>query len=419
MLDSLKITRRQSEIRQELATLVGKDTPTDDETRAMSDLDAEYRTNETRFRAALISEDQERKEAGEDLNTRSDQEWAKTLAGFEIRQAALNLDEGKALDGKTAEIVSELRSKGGYRGIPVPLEALEIRAGETLAGGTPDPIRTAPTIERLFANTVGVRMGGTMVNVGTGGMEYPVATSAVTAGWAATETGDVPGTTAYTTLDRPLSPDNTLGVQMKITRKALKQSGEGLETAIRRDMTGAISEALDIATFRGSGSAGEPTGILTGASGWGIAETAVDAKAEWALFRSEMVEFINSNAANGPSDVRVLIRPEVWDTLDGILVGDGGTRFEWDRLVEAVQSVVISNNALAAPTGDPAETTAILTTNAGGVAPYFVGMWGAVDLIRDPYSDAQSGGLRLTALTTADITVSRASQTRVMTGLRA
>ena len=46
MLDSVKIARRQSEIRQALAELVGKDKPTDDETRNMESMDAEYRSNE-------------------------------------------------------------------------------------------------------------------------------------------------------------------------------------------------------------------------------------------------------------------------------------------------------------------------------------------------------------------------------------
>ena len=63
MLESVKISRRQSEIRQELAGLVGKTEPTEDETRSMGTLDTEYRTNETRFRAALVAEDQEREDA--------------------------------------------------------------------------------------------------------------------------------------------------------------------------------------------------------------------------------------------------------------------------------------------------------------------------------------------------------------------
>lgn len=418
MLESVKITRRQSEIRQSLAALVGKATPTEDETRSMDTLDAEYRTNETRYRAALISEDTERRDAGAELETRSDREWSEMLSGFEMRQVALSLDEGRALDGKTAEIVAELRSKGGYRGVPIPWAALETRAGETVSTGTPNPVRTMPTIERLFAGSVAARMGGQMVNIGTGEAEYPVATSAVTTGWAASETGNVPGPTAYATVDRPLKPDHNLGVQMRITRKALKQSGDGLEQAVRRDMTGAIEESMDRAVFLGSGASGEPTGLFAGAAAWGIVSTAVSATASWAAFRAEVVAFINGNAATGPGDVRALIRPEVWDTLDDQMTGSGGTRFEWDRMTEALGGVVMTHNCLAAPTGSPLATSAILTTNAGGVPPFFVGLWGAIDLIRDPYSDAQSGGLRLTALATMDVTISRSVQTRILTGVQ-
>ena len=59
-----------------------------------------------------------------------------------------------------------------------------------------------------------------------------------------------------------------------------------------------------------------------------------------------------------------------------------------------------------------------MTTSASGVAPIFVGTWGAVDLIRDPFSDAASGGLRLTALATMDVTISRAVQIEILTGLQ-
>lgn len=418
MLTSKRLELRRSEIRQNLAELANIENPSDDEVRKMGELDAEYRAKEAQYRAALLSEDEERREAGVELETRSDREWSEMMAGFEMRQVALALDEGRQLDGRTAEIVTELRNAGGYRGIPIPWEALETRAGETVASGTPNPIRTAPIIERLFAGSVAARMGGQMVNVGVGEVEYPVTTSAVSAGWAASETGNVAGPTVYATTDRPLKPDHTLGIQMKITRKTLKQSGAGLEQAVRRDMNGAIEEALDRAVFLGSGSSGEPTGIFAGASAWGIEETAIDAAPTWAALRTEVVGFMTSNAATGPGDVRALFRPEVWDTMDGDIWDAGSGITEWDRLTDALGSVLLSNNALAAPTGDPEATSAILTTTAGGVAPFFVGTWGAIDLIRDPYSDAASGGLRLTALATMDVTISRAVQTRVITGLQ-
>jgi hypothetical protein len=39
-------------------------------------------------------------------------------------------------------------------------------------------------------------------------------------------------------------------------------------------------------------------------------------------------------------------------------------------------------------------------------------------LIRDPYSDAASGGLRLTALATMDVTVGRPAQLEILTGVQ-
>ena len=154
MLNSVKISRRQSEIRQSLAGLVAKDKPTEDEVRSIEGLDLEFRQNETRYRASLIAEDTERRDAGAELETRTGSEWETLVAGFELRQIALNLDEGRALEGRTAEVVQELRSKGGYRGMPVPWLALERRAGETIASGTPNPLMTRPTIDRIFPDNL-------------------------------------------------------------------------------------------------------------------------------------------------------------------------------------------------------------------------------------------------------------------------
>lgn len=416
MLESVKIQRRQSEIRQALSELVGKTQPTEDETRRMSDLDAEYRTNETRYRAALVAEDTERREAGRDLETRAGREWSDLVAGFELRQIALALDEGRVLDGRTAEVVAELRSAGGYRGFPVPWGALERR--NTVSSGTPDPIQTRPIIDRLFPDSVAARMGAQMIQIDTGAVEWPVTTSSVAAGWAATEGGGVAGPTPYTTADRALKPDHTFGVQMRISRKAMKQSGEALEQAIRRDMSGAMGAGMDRAVFLGTGADGEPLGVITGAATYGIPVTAVDATASYAAFRAAVTAFMTANAATGPDAVRALIRPELWDFLDGALI-TGTAVSEWDRLTRAMPAAnfAMSSNALAAPAGTPSAVTALLSTATGGVAPVFVGTWGAVDLIRDPYTDAQAGGLRLTALATMDITVARPVQLRVLTGL--
>ena len=199
MLLSKKLELRRSEIRQELATLAANESPSEDETRKMSALDTEYRQAEQRYRAALVSEDEERREAGQELEGRSDREYAELVAGFELRQIAAALDDGSQLSGQTLEVVQEMRSHGSYQGLPIPLEALEQRAGETLASGTPDPIQTRPIVDRLFPQSVMGRMGGQLVNITSGQIEWPVATGGAVVGWGDGELANVGAASAYTT----------------------------------------------------------------------------------------------------------------------------------------------------------------------------------------------------------------------------
>lgn len=413
MLDSVKIARRQSEIRQQLSSLVGKEGPSEEETRSMEALDAEYRTNETRYRAALTAEDTERREAGTELETRAGRQWADLVAGFELRQIAAALDEGRALSGQTAEIVQEMRSQGGYRGIPVPLGALEQRelvTGTTTSGDVPKPVTVRPLIDRIFPASVASRLGAEVINITQGAVAIPVATAGAIAGWAPTEGANVPGPTPFDFTERMLEPDHTLGVHMRITRKALKQAGDGLEQAIRRDMNAATQAELDRAIIMGSGTNGEPLGIVPGAATYGISTTAVGAAASWAAFRAAAVAFMDGNFVKSPGDIRMGFNPEIWAELDDALIS-GTAVSQWDRLVKHVPAGQIA----LAPTLP--EGTAVLTTNTGGIAPVYVGIWGGLDLIRDPYSDAQSGTLRLTALLTADVTVARGSQLAILTGI--
>src|SRR5258708_7485635 len=160
MLTSVTIAKRNSAIRQELATLSGKEKPDENELRAMGELETEYGTNEQRYRAALIGEDAERKKAQGALETRDNTGWDSLVSKFEVRQCVQALsEEGRQLNGATAEVVSELRNGGfSYQGIPIPWDALmspglETRAGETIAGGVYVPKYIAPAIAPLSSIT--------------------------------------------------------------------------------------------------------------------------------------------------------------------------------------------------------------------------------------------------------------------------
>ena len=86
---------------------------------------------------------------------------------------------------------------------------------------------------------------------------------------------------------------------MRITRKALKQSGRGSRAAVRRDMNGAIAQGDGPGGFLGSGSSGEPLGVIAGASTYGITETAIDAAPTYGRVPRGGGRFMTANAA-GP-----------------------------------------------------------------------------------------------------------------------
>lgn len=414
MLLSQKIARRQSEIREKLASLAGVDSPTLEQRSELGALDAEYGVNEQRYRAALIGEDTERRQADNAMDGQKN-DWGKLVDQFELRQAVAFLDEGRALAGATAEVVQEMRSKGGYQGVPIPLEALEQRAGETVAGSVVNPVDFKPIIARLFPDSMAARMGGSLVNIGRGAAEYPVTSSSITAGWAASETGNVAGPTQFTTASKTLKPNQNLGVSVVFTRRALLASA-GVEDAARNDIRGAIQSELDKAIFLGTGATGQPLGVIAGQATYGYTTTtATGAGATYADFRAAIATFMLANAAGGPGDVRVLTRPEAWDAMDDAAWDAGSGISEYDRLVSRVQTVALSGATVATSgSGAGRKCHALLTTTAGGLAPFMVGLWGGVDLIRDPYSGAASGQVTLTALLTADVTVARNAQLHLL-----
>lgn len=89
--------------------------------------------------------------------------------------------------------MTELGNAGGFRGILVHWRALEVRAAETVAAGTLEPISTRLIINRLFPDSVASRMDAQMMMIGAREIEWPVTTSNVTAGWACGETLDLAG----------------------------------------------------------------------------------------------------------------------------------------------------------------------------------------------------------------------------------
>lgn len=119
---------------------------------------------------------------------------------------------------------------------------------------------------------------------------------------------------------------------------------------------------------------------------------------------------MESNAITSASQFNLAFDPSIWAELDDDLI-TGTAVSQWDRLVKHTGAPASSNTI--------PDETAILTAEVQGVPPGVLGIWGGIDLIRDPYTRAASGQLVLTGLVTADFTVPRGLQTRILTGIGA
>ncbi len=69
-------------------------------------------------------------------------------------------------------------------------------------------------------------------------------------------------------------------------------------------MNGAIGEAIDKAVFLGTGANGQPLGVITGQSTYGITATDAERLACWSAVRAAVVRFMAANAAGSPGAVR-------------------------------------------------------------------------------------------------------------------
>ena len=265
MLKSQKILTRQSEIRQKLADVEFSEA--DDEKRKEVDaLTAEFRENETEFRAALVLESEEREKLEKENPTEKPDEFRAACEAFSVVTAAQKLAEGKVLEGREAEVDKELEIRGMRSrsdSILLPWEALapEVRADAFVtdatakAGGFFARPQLTP-VERVFETTSASQFGARILTV-SGNPRLPELTAGASAGWV----GDGSGKDSETITVAAHTPEvHSLTARYAIDRQALIAGGMP-ESLLRADMAMALMEGLDKAFWAGSGSSNQPQGL--------------------------------------------------------------------------------------------------------------------------------------------------------------
>ena len=172
--------------------------------------------------------------------------------------------------GFVRELSQEVERSGvkrtSERSFLIPYTALTKRATYVTSSGATGgnlvetDLRDGDFIENLKNNTLMMGMGVQSLPGLVGDVAIPRRSGSATAYWLANETTAI--TQSESTFDQISLTPKTAGVLSKFSRQTLLQATPGIEQLIRTDLSNTVNLAVDLAILNGSGSSGQPTGIM-------------------------------------------------------------------------------------------------------------------------------------------------------------
>jgi len=316
-------------------------------------------------------------------------------AGFEAecsRTIAAKL--GKVADGKRFFVPAEVRNVRR----PVSGQRLnyadrqQTRAdvvGTTTAGGYLVETINLSFIELLRNRTVAFRLGATVLSGLVGNVSIPKQTGAATAYWLSSETTQI--TEVEQTFGQLAFTPHTVGGYTEISRLLLLQSSPDVEGIVNADLAAIIGIAVDAGVINGTGSAGQPHGIV-GLSGVGTA-TGTSLALAGLLTAQGTVGAANVVPVSGgwttTFTVSALLRArqEFSNTYSPLWYGS-----VWDGVMLGYPGIA-SNQC---PTGD---------VIFGDWAQVVVAEWGVLEVEVNPYANFTAGIIGVRAMMTIDVGV--------------
>ena len=305
------------------------------------------------------------------------------------------LREAAAFEFEASEAAAQRYGRTA-QGIMVPTDVLgvwakrdlntsddnEIVATNLMAGSFIDVLRNSASVM-----AVGARMMPGLV----GNVAIPKKATASAGGWISTE-GGASSESEPTFAQVTMSP-KTVGAYTDMTRQAILQSTPAIEALVRDDLTQALALAIDKGALEGSGSSGQPTGILNtvGVNKPTNFAAAVPTFAEMVALETALAEdnallgnlaYITDAATYGG------LKTKSKDSGSGMFVLEGGEANGY--------RVIRSQQATAG------------NVYFGNFSDLLIGMWGGLDLTVDPYTASSSGTVRIVALQSVDVAVRHA-----------
>ena len=313
-------------------------------------------------------------------------------------QAAMT---GKKVTGAEAELNQE-RGLDDQNQVPwdalLPLEERQDVATAVAAGAIGHP--QEPVLARIFKRSRLSFLGARMPSVASGEPIYPVMTGGTTA--SAHAAGDDVDAAAATFTGETVGPTR-LSARYKWR---LEDSVRfPVEEALRSDLRMVMSDVLDEQVFNGTGANAQMNGLFRNHADGPLGVSAAEAaRTTYDQILTKVYNYVDGAAAAMVSEVRTLI---------GV-----STHTDWATIREANGAPIMQTlSSLGAPLAVSAHVPAaaanvqqaIQTRRPGDLV---IPVWQGVTMIRDPYSDAASAEVTLTAHFLANLKLLRSGNWR-------
>jgi HK97 family phage major capsid protein/HK97 family phage prohead protease len=286
------------------------------------------------------------------------------------------------------------------KGFMVPFAALTgqrvMTTGGSTTGATLVPTLHQGFIELLRNHCRVIEAGATVMGGLAGSIEIPKQTAAATAEWLAEDdalSGSDMGFGAVT-----MTP-KTVGAMLKWSRRMTHSAIPEIEQLARNDLAQVIGTAIDRAALHGLGSSNQPSGVYVASNTNSVAMGGVPTYGKLVEMAAELAK---DNSLQGR--VAFLTTPGMASKLAQTLVASSaGSEMVWSgSLVEGRMAgfPAFATNQVSSTLGAGSEHGVVLAN----WAELIIGMWGGgVDILVDPYTDADRGRVRITTFCDLDI----------------
>ncbi|MEQ9812006.1 MAG: phage major capsid protein [Azospirillaceae bacterium] len=243
-------------------------------------------------------------------------------------------------------------------------------------------------IELLRNRSAVFTMGASPMNGLVGDIAIPKQTGASTAYWIGGDGGDSLTESNLSVGQVTMTP-KTLGAHTEYSRKLVLQSAPGVEDLVRRDFARVIALEIDRAVLYGTGASNQPTG-LSGISGINRPEWSVTPTWDEIVDVEAAVEADNADTGSMwwcmPATTKALLKKTQKVSGEPAFLMDDSGRV--NGYPHALSNQISDYEAFF-----------------GVWSNLIVGMWGGFDLIVDPYSQAKSAKILVTAMQSIDVAV--------------